>query len=207
MIINCLVCDKSKYFRPSQIKNGEGKYCSRSCYLSKGGFRKGVSSWIKGRHPLGRKWTKEQKTNQSVKMIGNRNGKGNKGRIISSDIIAKRLKTMKGKYIGEKHWSWKGGITRKHYGTSYIERRRFQREMQKMVFERDNYTCQMCGQRGVDLQVDHIQSWAEYVELRFSMDNCRTLCAKCHYQITFGRPMPDNIKGWGHNLLKARVLK
>jgi 5-methylcytosine-specific restriction endonuclease McrA len=77
--------------------------------------------------------------------------------------------------------------------------------MQKQVFERDNYTCQLCGVRGVDLQVDHIQSWAEYVELRFSMDNCRTLCSKCHYKITFGRPMPETILGWGHNILKARI--
>ncbi len=80
-----------------------------------------------------------------------------------------------------------------------LERNRFRTEMQKRIFERDDYTCQLCGVKGGDLQVDHIQSWAEYVELRFSMDNCRTLCASCHYLITFGRSMPDNIKLWGHN--------
>lgn len=88
----------------------------------------------------------------------------------------------------------------------YLERRKFKQQMQRMVFERDNYTCQMCGSGG-DLQVDHIQSWSEYIELRFSMDNCRTLCVKCHYKITFGKPMPKNIKGWGHNFLKGGNLK
>ena len=85
----------------------------------------------------------------------------------------------------------------------------FQRTIQRGVFERDDYTCQMCGARGVDLQVDHIQSWSEYVELRFNMDNCRTLCAKCHYGITFGRPVPSGVRGWGHNKLNAekRIVK
>ncbi len=104
---------------------------------------------------------------------------------------------------GENAWNWKGGLK----GKNYLERRKFQSTIQKQVFERDDYTCQICGIRGVDLQVDHIQSWADYVELRFSIDNCRTLCAKCHYEITFGRPMPSNIKGWGHNFLKVRVAQ
>jgi len=88
----------------------------------------------------------------------------------------------------------------------YKARRRFKNQIQKAVFERDDYTCQSCGNRGVDLQVDHIQSWADYVELRFSMDNCRTLCARCHYEITFGKPMPSHVKGWGHNFLDRGVL-
>lgn len=98
-------------------------------------------------------------------------------------------------YRGEVTSNWKGGISSKNY----LERRLFQRTIQKLVFERDNYTCQMCGKRGVALQVDHIQPWSEYVELRFSMENCRTLCDKCHYKITFGREMPEKIKNWGQN--------
>ena len=77
--------------------------------------------------------------------------------------------------------------------------------MQKLIFERDGYKCQMCDSGG-DLQVDHIASWAEFKELRFDPDNCRTLCAKCHYEITFKKPMPENIKTWGHNL-ERRISK
>jgi len=85
-----------------------------------------------------------------------------------------------------------------------LERIRFRHEMQKSVFERDSYTCQICGTHK-DLQVDHIQKWSDYVELRFNMDNCRTLCKSCHYQITFGRPIPDEKMEWGHNLGRVRI--
>lgn len=83
------------------------------------------------------------------------------------------------------------------------ERGRFRREMQKKVFERDNYTCQICGERGGDLQVDHIQNWADYPELRFEMDNCRTVCMGCHYYLTFKQKLPKGIK-WGHNFSKTQ---
>lgn len=103
---------------------------------------------------------------------------------------------------GSNNPNWKGGVT----SQNKLERVRFQHTIQKQVFKRDNYQCQMCGSNK-DLQVDHIQSWADYIELRFSIDNCRTLCAECHYKITFGKPMPVNTKGWGHHILKARVLQ
>ena len=101
---------------------------------------------------------------------------------------------------GELGSNWKGGIT------PIIKQQRalFRQTIKNMVFERDKYTCQLCGARNgngkdVYLQVDHIQSWSEYVELRFSMDNCRTLCMPCHYKVTFGKPMPDNIITFGYN--------
>ena len=50
-----------------------------------------------------------------------------------------------------------------------------------------------------NLMVDHIQPWAEYVELRFNMDNCRTLCQKCHYKITYGKEMPQEAEKWGYS--------
>jgi 5-methylcytosine-specific restriction endonuclease McrA len=83
------------------------------------------------------------------------------------------------------------------------ERGRFRREMQRKVFERDDYTCCVCGQEGGELQVDHIQSWADYPELRFEMDNCRTVCMSCHYYVTFKRKLPKGVK-WGHNFSKAQ---
>ena len=94
---------------------------------------------------------------------------------------------------GENHYNWKGG-------SKHLERVMFKTQMQRAVFERDDYTCQLCGVRGAALQVDHIRSWAEYVDLRFNINNCRTLCQKCHYKITFGKPMLREISTWGHNL-------
>lgn len=50
----------------------------------------------------------------------------------------------------------------------------------KAVFERDNYTCQLCGVRGTYLEADHIKPWAYFPELRRLIDNGRTLCKSCH---------------------------
>lgn len=115
----------------------------------------------------------------------------------ASEETRKKLSIL---HSGEKHWNWKGGIS----SFDKRQRHKFQMTVQKEVFERDDYTCQLCGIKGGKLQVDHIQSWAEYVDLRFDMNNCRTLCMDCHYLITFGKPKPKEVKTWGHNL-KVRV--
>ena len=89
--------------------------------------------------------------------------------------------------------NWKGGITPQ----DKIDRKRFSETISKEVFERDDYTCQICLQRGKRLHADHIKSWYEYPELRFDIDNCRTLCVPCHYYITFKKKMSPNNK-WGY---------
>lgn len=104
--------------------------------------------------------------------------------------------------LGVRNTRWKNHI--KTTPLNKEERIRFRNTMQKAIFERDNYTCQLCLQVGGKLQVDHIQSWAEYVEQRFNMDNCRTLCMDCHYLITYGKPKPQDVM-WGHNLKERMV--
>lgn len=102
---------------------------------------------------------------------------------------------------GENAWQWKGG----KYTENYRERRRFQKVLQKSVLERDNYTCQICEVRGGVLHVDHIQLFSEYLEGRFEINNCRTLCRSCHYMVTFKRPMPKNSK-WGLTFMRKVVV-
>lgn len=109
-------------------------------------------------------------------------------------------KGMIGFLSGEKHYNWTGG----KYGENYRERRRIQGRLQKLVFKRDNWTCQICNKRGGVLHVDHIQSFAEYLEGRFDINNCRTLCVSCHYCITFKKTMPKNSR-WGTIFMKKEV--
>lgn len=115
-----------------------------------------------------------------------------KGKKHSEETREKLSKSHIGLCSGENHYNWKGGSTR-------LERVKFRDRMQTQIFERDDYTCQVCQQRGGSLQVDHIKSWAEYPKLRFIKSNCRTLCMACHYYITFKRTIPKGLV-WGHNM-------
>ena len=53
----------------------------------------------------------------------------------------------------------------------------------KSVFDRDNYTCQTCGKRGVPVEAHHIVRWVDNMELRFDVANGITLCKSCHRDI------------------------
>ena len=78
---------------------------------------------------------------------------------------------------GENHWNWKGGITPKNQmGRNSLAYKKWRTD----VFRRDNYTCQMCGARGGNLNAHHKKPWAKFPEFRFSLENGITLCHNCH---------------------------
>lgn len=54
------------------------------------------------------------------------------------------------------------------------------KKWRQQVFERDNYTCQFCKNRGGKLNADHIKPFSIYVNERFDLNNGRTLCEECH---------------------------
>lgn len=78
---------------------------------------------------------------------------------------------------GSKSYFWKGGITK----TNRIIRNSIEyRLWRESVFKRDNWTCVWCGIRGGRLEADHIKPFSLFPELRFAIDNGRTLCKECH---------------------------
>lgn len=56
-------------------------------------------------------------------------------------------------------------------------------EWRTSVFERDDYTCQMCGERGGYLECHHILPFRDYPDFVINIDNGITLCRDCHKPI------------------------
>jgi 5-methylcytosine-specific restriction endonuclease McrA len=78
---------------------------------------------------------------------------------------------------GSKNPQWKGGVTPLY---KQIRKSKDYDLWRRAVYERDNYTCVWCGYTGKKLVADHIKPFAVYPELRFAIDNGRTLCIDCH---------------------------
>jgi hypothetical protein len=109
------------------------------------------------------------------------------GRIRPVEIGVAISKAKSGRAVPnlqrEHNPNWKGGITPIHQAIRCSLDAKMWR---KAVFERDNYTCIFCGRRGA-IHADHIKRFADYPELRWVVENGRTLCVDCHRQTpTYG---------------------
>lgn len=116
--------------------------------------------------------------------------KGN-GWLGKHHSVKSRIKMSEAKK-GDKNYNWKGGMREE---LKIIRQSLEYRLWREKIFERDNYTCQICNIKGGDLNADHIKPFAFYEELRFDLDNGRTLCIECHKKTeTYGKNLIINNK-------------
>src|SRR3990167_1674682 len=167
------------------------KFCSRSCGLkshpswNKGvpmtwhPWKKGKTPWNKGKKSPYPAWNKDN--GDYAKALGF--GKWMKGKKLSLET-RKILSDKNKKRVAEgKHNFYIDGRTPLNVSIRHSVDYKIWRDV---VFNRDDYTCQECGDRSgqghaVYLHAHHLKPFATFPELRFIVSNGLTLCDECHY--------------------------
>ena len=93
----------------------------------------------------------------------------------------------------ENHYNWQGGLTKLQ---EQIRKSILYKNWRKFCTKRDDYTCQICGQRSGAHHVDHVKPFAVILDENniktfeealnckelWDINNGRTLCIDCHKQ-------------------------
>jgi hypothetical protein len=161
------ICKCGKVFNP---RKKTSKSCSQHCAM------------VGAKRRLGKKMTEDMR--KKIKHTWFKKGQpswclGTKG-IVKGFWEGKHRVGMS----GENHPNWKGGITTVN---EKIRKSLEYKMWRKEVFKRDNYSCVICGKKfikgvtgNVRLHADHIKEFSRYLDLRFDINNGRTLCVQCH---------------------------
>lgn len=173
MLKTCLQCGTKFNVRGKRRKEN-AKFCSRNCQgknqkgksnTSTTKFKKGFIPWNKGKKTGNIPWNKGLSVSLSPK------SQFKKGQ--TSPVKGRKLLHLR----GENACHWKGGITPKN---TLIRNSAEFGLWRKSVFTRDNFVCQKCLESGGYLHAHHINNFADFPELRLSIDNGITMCKKCH---------------------------
>lgn len=150
------------------------KYCSRKCSATHEGKiehhramakERGFGKWM-----AGKKLSIETRKKIGAAGIGHKRNLGKKRTEAEKEHLSRVLR-------GENGPMWRGGkMSEKATIRGGLEYRRWR----AAVFSRDNYTCQLCGIRGVKLHADHILPFSLFPSKRTDINNGRTLCVPCH---------------------------
>ena len=185
---NCVKCGNTTTKRTDQLKGWDGV-----CYdcrkeerkaNAKGRVKKSVEVscldcrkiWMK-RYDMIPKWN-----GRCVNCCHKYKHSSEEQKIKCRDNLKKQREINPEKYLptpkyGENHWNWQGGLTTE---SNKIRQSKDYKEWRKLVFIRDDYTCQLCSERGGKLHADHIKPFSLFPDLRLDITNGRTLCVECH---------------------------
>ena len=177
--IKCLIC--GNLFIP-RIERKRNLFCSRKCYWisMKGKDNGNFKSWYKSG---GITWNtgKHIKLNNALDNWRKNGGmswnKDKRGYILSEETRKKISKAGKRRVLEGRHNNYKGGITPIN---EKIRKSLEYKLWHEAVFTRDNWTCQKTGVRGGRLVTHHINNFADFPELRTSIENGITLSGRTH---------------------------
>jgi hypothetical protein len=135
-----------------------------------------------GRKPSfkGRKHTEESRKRMGLMahLHASRYWKGkDRSAIFTKEYREKMSLAMKRLVSEGRHNFWKGGLTEKN---KLARTRLVYKLWREAVFKRDDWTCQMCKQRGGKLEAHHIKEFSNFPDLRYDVSNGITLCKECH---------------------------
>lgn len=184
-----LVCENcGNLFKryPYVLKSNRGKYCSKNCkdialrYVIKGGHPNSLKNLERmtsdkakklgfGKWMTGKKLSGKTKEKISLSLKG-----GNKGSIKKGE----HLNVLSEFKIG--HIPYSKGKGTKCNKSQLIRGCLEYKKWRNKVYERDQWTCQICSQVGGKLEADHIKPFSLFPELIFNINNGRTLCKGCH---------------------------
>ncbi len=101
------------------------------------------------------------------------------GSVKSCGCLKKESFKNTRKVKGSEHGMWKGGVSSER--EAHMSRKEY-KDWRVAVYERDNYTCKKCSNKGHMLNAHHIESYKHSPEKRICVDNGITLCYECHMQ-------------------------
>lgn len=172
---DCVMCGVN--FRNHNRKT---KYCSHRCFTNKR-----------------RKETFSNCLKCNIEILHRRSNGNRRVRIFCSKncSMSFRMKVTPTRYwLGKKRLDMRGEQNPMWTPNPKSDPRKLERhqihykEWRRLVFIRDDYTCQKCAVRGVALQADHELSYRLFPELRYEILNGRTLCISCHVKTSnYGR--------------------
>lgn len=192
IIKNCTVCQKAFEAHKYSIKNGHALFCSLSCKgvasrgMKKDGSYRNCLTCQKefyakpfqikiGRAKYCSRECGKDATNKKISESNSGKVRTPEMRKAVSEAKIRSPLTLR----GVMNPAWRGGVTSENSKIRHSIEYRLWREA---VFARDNWTCKTCLIRGGILNADHIKPFALFPELRFAIDNGRTLCVPCHKQ-------------------------